>query len=142
MRDAGQERALWAAIRRYASLVPVAEVDGLLEFLRDDDELQTKQATLQAIQNVFAVEAPDSCPGVRSVRDRVRSVATQCITAPSLDSAGASLALQAVCAAIALRDPSAPRLMKDLERLGRPYLVRRAKEFQQSLRASSRDGAR
>ena len=134
MRDLGEQAALWAAIRRYATLVPVEEVNGLLDFLREEDPITTKQVTLQAIQNIFAVEVPTACGAVAAVRARVLALSTQTIVPSSFERPEeASLALEALCAAIALRDPQARNLRNKFERLAGPYLLTQVSEFQRSL---------
>ena len=54
LRDAHEERPLWAAIRGFASLVPVEEADGLLSFLRDEDPPMTQIVALQGVEKIFS----------------------------------------------------------------------------------------
>ena len=136
LRDAGEGRPLWAAIRRYASLVPVEEVDALLSFLRDEDLRMTKQATFQAIQNIFTVDSSGKSPAVAALRARVHALAEELI-APSLvaKDGGTALALEAFCAAAALRDSEIDSLEKRVDACDQRYLTRRAREFLRSLRS-------
>jgi hypothetical protein len=143
LRDAGEGRPLWAAIRRYASLVPVEEVDALREFLRDEDLPMTKQATLQAIQNIFTVDSPGTSAAVGELRSRVHSLAEKLI-APSLvaEDGGTTLALEAFCAAAALRAPGVDMLRERIDQLQQPYLTRRAVEFLRSLQVQRKGESR
>lgn len=128
LRDASAERPLWAAIRRYASLVPMNEVQTLLTFLRDEDSLTTKQATLQAIQNIFSVENPADCSELQVIRDCVHAMATKAITPANLaTSAGAAFALQAFGTAASLHDARIQDLLQPFVRTGRTDLEARAK---------------
>lgn len=134
LRDAGEERPLWAAVRRYASMVPIEEADGLLAFLRDEDAPTTKQAALQGIQNIFTVDVADERAAVDRLRQRVHVLAEDLISPACLEvRGGPALALQAFCAAAALLDPTLPALAGRLVELGRPYLLRRSEEHVRSL---------
>jgi methylase of polypeptide subunit release factors len=136
-RDSGEQRSLWAALRRFASLVPVTEVDGLLQFLRDEDEATTKQVALQGIQNIFSVDFPEPCAAVDRVRERAHRLAVELISPLGLSrQGGASLALQAFCASAALLDPKLLVLAERLLLLERVYLVMRAVESLRSLKAT------
>jgi hypothetical protein len=134
MRDAGERQPLWAAIRRYASMVPVSEASALLQFLRDEDVPATKQAALQAIQHIFAVEVLGDHPVVRELCARVHILA-EALTTPTClsERGGPALALEAFCAAASLGDVGLPSLAPALAGLGRPYLLERAEEHLQSL---------
>lgn len=135
LRDAGEERPLWSAVRRFASLVPVEEVDALLSFLRDEDQPTTLQVALQGIQHIFSVDLPRRYAAVERVRERVHHLATKFISPAYLapHSGGASLALQLFCAAAALLDAQLSSLGERLLQLHRPYLVSRATEFLHTL---------
>lgn len=142
LRDATEGRPLWAAIRRFASLVPIDESDELLSFLRDEDAHATKQAALQAIQSIFTTEVAPESRAVIRLRERVHSLAATlltpaCVTQP----ANASLALQAFCAAASLADPKLPALAALFVEIQRPYLIGRALDVLQRLQGTwSRSG--
>jgi len=138
MRDRGDERPLWAAIRRFASIVPVTEVDALLSFLRDNDTSTTKQLIFQCIQNIFSVDFPINCNAVNALRTRVHDLAIKVIDPSRIRDAAdvphaLAVALEAFCAAAALRDRDLPSMRERLQSLGRSYLVTRATTFENSL---------
>ena len=134
LRDHEENSGLMSAIRRFASLVPITKVDGLLDFLRDEDRLTTKQVTLQCIQNIFSVAAPVDCDAVLRLRARVHALAQHLIDpSRAVGPATESLALQAYCAAAALRDPNLSTLKNCLASLEWPYLIERAEQYVASL---------
>lgn len=135
LRDLGEEEGpLWAAIRRYASLVPLSEVDGLLEFLRPEDADATKQAALHGIQHIFEVEPPDDSASISRLRERVSALALEYLTSGRADSPeGSSLALNVFCAAASLGDMNLSTLTERLIALGRARLASRARLFLHTL---------
>lgn len=134
MRDADEQKPLWAAVRRYASLVPLDEVNALRSFLRDADALETKQVALQGIRSIFAVEIADEREAVAALRSRVHELAEVLIDRSCLGvSGGPALALQAFCAAASLVVPGLPALADRIVALERQYVRRRAEQQLQSL---------
>lgn len=134
LRDAGEERALWAAIRRFASLVPLNQVDELLSFLRDEDSLATKQAALQGIQSIFSTEIAGTDAAVERVRERVHVLAVQVLSrSSSVQPATSSFLLQAFVTAAVLIDPGFPELAEQFLQLSRSYLVVRACDILRSV---------
>jgi hypothetical protein len=72
-----QGPAQWSALRRYASMVPVAACGSLLEFLAIERETGTIQVALQCIANVFEVERADDRAVCEALRAAVRAVAAE-----------------------------------------------------------------
>lgn len=136
MRDAGEQQPLWAAIRRYASLVPTVQADGLLQFLRGEDEPMTRHVALQGIESIFSVDVAEDCPAVSRLRERVHRLSTELLAAAGeAESGGNAFAVQAFCAAAALVDPELPALADRLAALQRRYPVARAVKLVRSVDA-------
>lgn len=131
LRDEGGGPALWCAIRRYASMVPVEHSDTLLEFMRADDDVATIQCALQGIHNIYEVEASPDCPARDRLRERVHALAVERID-PAVSQTSTDVAMCFCCckAAHALRDPEYADVLARLDALGHRRLSERAREFQ------------
>lgn len=136
MRDTGEQKPLWAAVRRYASLVPLQEADGLIQFLRDEDQQMTKHVALQGVESIFSVDPAADSPAVFALRERVRPIASAALAvAGGPERGGNAFATQAFCAAATLVDPELPALADQLAALRRPYPAARAVKVLRSVEA-------
>lgn len=137
--ELSSERSLWAAVRRYASLVPQARVSGLLAFLRSADALTTRQVALQGTQNVFSVEPPGALAPLSALRERVRELALKYLDADWLVSPeNNALALNAFCASAAAGEPELMALTDRLCALGKPRLRAQAAQKLEPIAAAWR----
>lgn len=132
LRGDGASDALWAAIRRYASLVPARDAGRLLTFLGDELPSWTHQVVFQAIANVFHVEPPPDDAPLDALRARVVALAERylCPERPTEGLSGAemSLALTAFVAAAALGSEALPRLEERLLSLPERWLAAEARQ--------------
>jgi hypothetical protein len=136
MRDAEEQKPLWAAVRRYASLVPHEEADGVLLFLRAEDQQMTKHVALQGVESIFSVAPAVDGPAVSRLRDAVRRIASEALAvAGGPEKGGNAFATQAFCAAATLVDPDLAALADQLAALRRPYPAARAVKVLQSVEA-------
>jgi hypothetical protein len=112
----GRDRApLWAALRRYATLVRAEEAGSLVAFLDAPDAL-THQVVFQSIANVFSVVPPGDAAPLDALRARIAELAPGYLRqSPPLTGEEMSLAMTAFLAAAALGSA-------DLERLDRLLL--------------------
>ena len=124
---------MWAGIRRYASLESSENLSGLMQFLRDEDHPKTQQAALQAVASAFVHEPSLTARSVMALCSRVREVAAHA-TLRLNEPVYASLALHALCAAAALRDPETDNLLIALAERGKKHLTERAREMIATLR--------
>jgi hypothetical protein len=83
--DPRWEPVVWAAVRRYSSMLARDEVGTLSEFLDWTGEIDARQVTLQGIQNIFAT-APCEQGGdeVEELRNRVFKLAEDALRPETL----------------------------------------------------------
>jgi hypothetical protein len=113
LRGSGATPVLWAALRRYATLVPAKHAETLIEFLDDrPPHLNlTHQVVFQCVANVFSVSPPADDAPLDALRARVAGLATAYLRAEPLGSGDeASLAMTAFVAAAALGSAELERL--------------------------------
>ena len=101
---ASMENALWAAIRRYASLVEEeTDIQALQPFLEGKASIATRQVTLQAIRASFHQAPPEDIAKLGKLRtgsiNSPRSISTRTFWSPPENT---SLALNAMLAVSAL----------------------------------------
>ncbi|MBI3270405.1 MAG: hypothetical protein HYZ53_15455 [Planctomycetes bacterium] len=131
LRDDSRAKAvgpLCAGLRRYASLMPLAELPFWLEFLRPEDRVETRQVALQSLVNVLATEGPPPArPDLARVRARVLELAEKFLDPELVGTPeNAALGLNAFCAAAALAEEGTVALARKLVELRRPFLLRQA----------------
>ena len=96
------EQALWAALRRYATLVSADETGTLLEFLATSARL-THQVVFQCIANVFSVTPPKNGARLDPLRAKVSALAVEYLSQSTpITGEQVSLSLSAFVAAAAL----------------------------------------
>jgi serine/threonine protein kinase len=105
--DSTDQRVLWAAVRRYASMVPLDDTARLMEFLLPDNPGHTQHIALRAIQTVFSHGPPDERirPALVDLTRRVVDIALEALdgrelipgfrTAIAIDACSASAILGA-----------------------------------------------
>ena len=120
------ENALWAAIRRYASLVEEAEVQTLQPFLEGKASIATRQVTLQAIHAIFQQSPPKNFDGLTRLAERVHELATKYVDPDLLVSPdNTSLALNAMITLSAMGNRSSVQLTARMREIGNQWLLRR-----------------
>lgn len=123
----GSEPALWASLRRYATLIPECEIDSFGYFLDTGSPIATRQVVMQCIQSVFTASAPSQTNFLGQLEARVAELCSKYIDPDTLVSTEiASLALNAFLAIAVLASPHAVSCAQNLKRCGRAWLVRRA----------------
>lgn len=68
------ERTTWSAVRRCASLIPVAEIDQLLPLLEFKGAVDCKLVTLQGLKSIFEIQFASFC-GTEAIAKRVFELA-------------------------------------------------------------------
>jgi hypothetical protein len=125
--DSGADEPMWAAIRMFGSLAPVARLHELLAFLRSQDRGTTRQVALQGMWSMLEGETPRESSELESVRKRVSELAAKYLDNDLLVSGPAvSLATFAYCVSVLLEASASPELTKQLLSLGRPRMVARS----------------
>lgn len=119
-----QRHALWAALRRYSSMVPVKGVGFFLPFLEHPD-IETRQCALQSVANVFSREAPLESADVAALRAGAGNILSAALSAPRAPEQIA-LALAAFCAAAALDHEDLGNMARALYAMKSGFAVRRA----------------
>jgi len=110
-RSSGEQLALWAALRRYATLVPAEETRSFLDFLDDATPGQTHQVVFQCVANVFSVEPPADGAPLDALRARVTALAGVYLRFRPLETGGQmSRATNSFVAAAALGSEELERL--------------------------------
>ncbi|HSN96921.1 MAG TPA: hypothetical protein VLS89_01445 [Candidatus Nanopelagicales bacterium] len=105
--DPTSSEALWAAIWRYTTLIPPAEVVTLLDFIRPSDAMTTQQVALQSIENMFSRRLPEPALALDALQTRVDALAESALAEARLDSAEErALVVSAYCAVAVLGSPS------------------------------------
>jgi hypothetical protein len=122
----GQE-ALWAAVRRFASLVaPGRECEQalrLLGFLRPGQSLLLQQVALQCVQNLFADRPPNHPEALRPLRRRAADLAVRFLDQDVVSSpANAALAINAIHALAVLGDRQLPKMIRQARGVGKGWL--------------------
>jgi hypothetical protein len=123
------ESVVWSAIRRYASMLSRSEVDTLRGFLDWRWPIDTRQVTLQAIQNVFEISPPSAGNEYQQLRNQVFQMA-QAALQPATLAPGkpAALAMNAVAAVAALGDPRLPECVQAVRAWDRPWFARQVRQ--------------
>src|SRR5665213_3606387 len=122
-KDLGADPPLWAALRRYSSLVPTSEVTSLLDFLRSDDRPKTRQTALQGLQNILSTESLPDGAETAALKKRVSELAFKHLDDDLLGSPeNAAMALNCYCAAV-LADADTVELTNRLLGLARVELI-------------------
>jgi hypothetical protein len=99
--DVDADPPLWAALRRYSSLVPIGGVTSFLDFLRPEDRQKTKQTALQGLQNVLSSESLPDGERTAVLRGRIAELASKHLDPDLLGSPeNAAMALNCFCAAV------------------------------------------
>lgn len=120
---------VWSALRTYASLIPRNEVVSLLEFLNGQGTVDTRLVALQCVARMFEPALPE--PG------QVSSVLADCVyifaekmTDPLVITPGevAAIALNAICALAAIRDPRLPDTLARVVKLKKPWFARQVRQ--------------
>jgi hypothetical protein len=133
-REEEETQALWAALRRYATLVPAADAWTLLSFLGDELPRLTHQVVFQCIGNVFWNEPPADDAPLDALRERVVVLGLQYLApSPPLSGEEMSLALTAFIAAAALGSEELGALEERLLALPEPWLTDEAKKRLEAL---------
>lgn len=118
------QHPMWAALRRYATMIPAERVCDFLEFLRAQDTPLTKQAALQCIQRVFSIEPPPEGLDLRALREQVHALALRHLTpAHATTAEDRSLAVNAFRTALTLDDPEALELLNALVAMEMPHML-------------------
>jgi hypothetical protein len=122
------EPALWAALRRCASLMPEEDASHLLEFLSPEHTLDTRQVALQGIQTIFSFAPPGNPDTLHSLCDRVADLVRKYLD-PDLLTPGenASLAVNALHALAVLGDERVIEYTRRLAVSQKRWLIRFAK---------------
>jgi hypothetical protein len=102
-KDESREPVLWAAIRRFASLVPVGEAHRLLEFTREGCSTRTQQTVMQGFQEIFTHASPKELATCRGLGLPISKVMGG-LKIPAGPDAETTLALNAYHALAALGD--------------------------------------
>ncbi len=132
--DPGADPPLWAALRRYGSLVPIQDVPSFLAFLRPQDRNKTKQTVLQVLQNILSNELLPNGSDFTPLRKRIAELAQKHLDADLLGSAeNAAMALNCYCTVV-LADADAEEMTKRLLTLSRPGLATAATRILASAR--------
>ncbi len=118
-----QDRVVWSALRRGASLLAQEQVERLLPFLRGGP-VDTRAVALQAVTRLF--ESQPSRSPVPSVADRAYQFTTKFLD-PDVFSAGepSLIARFAVSALAVLGDPRLQQALDQVKVLNRGFLTRR-----------------
>jgi hypothetical protein len=121
------ESALWAAIRRYGSLVDESETLSMYPFLDGKSTIATRQVALQAIHSIFQQAPPKRSEGLSDLTARVHELASKYVDPDLLISPeNTSLALNAVAALSSLGASSSVQIATKLKETGNRWLTRRA----------------
>lgn len=104
-KDIKWERTAWAVVRTYASMLAPSEIESLSPLLDVQGGIDTRQVTLQMIQNVFAAGPPGNLLPLTALRDRVYDIAVAGMSLPSIRPGNsASLTMNALATMAALGD--------------------------------------
>ena len=122
--DDASQSVLWAAIRRFASLVPIKNITEFLSFLRPRDRRTTRQMALQGLIHILTIE-PLPING-QKVTDRVTSLAEKYLDSDWLISPeNRVMAMNAFCAAALAGAPRLDLLTDRLLDLNEKRLAKR-----------------
>lgn len=128
LRDEGSEAVLWSALRRYASMVPIEDVDNLLEFMRPTDSQKTIQCALQGIFNIFSLTPRPNGVAVGRLKERVLELCNIWIHPDRVQtSADAAMAFCSYSALLVLGGDPDGEMLARFESLGRRRLGERAR---------------
>ena len=113
---------LWSAIRKLGGLLEPESANLLLDFLRTEDRLQTRQVALQAVQSL-ATGGPDRLPP--KLKERIAELALS-YTNPDWLISGetVSIAANAIAAATLAQVSCISTLLERVKALNRPLLER------------------
>jgi hypothetical protein len=126
--SAMSQEALWAAVRRFTSLVaPGRECEQalrLLGFLRPGQPLLLQQVALQCVQNLFADRPPDHPEALRPLRRRAADLAGRFLDQDVVSSpANAALAINAIHALAVLGDRQLPKMIRQARAVEKSWLT-------------------
>jgi hypothetical protein len=121
------EPILWAAIRRYATLIPTEDAGSLLPFLGPKATIGTRQVALQGIQAIFELDPPSDPESLGSLTERVISLCETYIDPDVVVSAElGSLAVNSFLALSLMGREESVGFASRIKSLDRPWLARRA----------------
>lgn len=123
----GDDKVVWAALRRGASLLPSSKAYRFLEFLAPGSSIDTRAVALQCIARSYELEPPDCAP--QEVADRVYRFAERFLD-PDVFTAGdpSLIARNAIYALAALGDGRLNYILGCLRNLGKPWMIRRVRD--------------
>ena len=75
--DTKSEQAVYSAVRRFASLTPEEDADGLADFLHHRDSIDTRLIALQCVGYIFEAKPPSTAASIRILRDRLFDLASK-----------------------------------------------------------------
>jgi len=103
--DVTSEQAVFSAVRRFASLIPEEDANGLTEFLTNTGNIDTRLIALQCVSYIFEARPPRGADMVKSLRDRLFSLSNKFLDADVLVPGETSaIAEQVVCGLAATGD--------------------------------------
>ena len=122
-RRPNSEQVVWAAVRRYASLLPQERIDELLPFLTHSGCIDARLVALQGILSAFEFN-PAASSELPRLRDRVYEIAVKLIDADVLTPGDTSAILElSICSLLALSDPRFEDCMQRVQELNWPWLT-------------------
>ena len=104
--------ALWSALRRLSTLIHEQDTHGFIDFLAEDNEHLTKQAALQAIQNVFSMTPPSGKFFQSDIQSSIRNISFQILDKKELSIEDEALLMQALSTMIVTGDAEANNLLE------------------------------
>ena len=118
-----QDKVVWSALRRGASLLTQVQVERLLPFMQGG-RVDTRAVALQAVTRLFESQPPES--PIPSVADRTYEFTTKLLD-PDVFAAGepSLIARFAVSALAVLGDPRLQQALDQVKALNRGFLIRR-----------------
>jgi hypothetical protein len=128
-RQAFDASTVWSALRTYASLIPRDRVVSLLEFLNGQGTVDTRLVALQCVARMFEPAPPEPGHAPSVLADCVYIFAEK-MTDPLVITPGevAAIALNAICALAAIRDPRLPDTLARVVKLKKPWFERQVRQ--------------
>jgi hypothetical protein len=122
--DITSEQAVYSAVRRFASLTPEENADDLTDFLTHRGDIDTRLIALQCVSYIFEAKPPYTAASVRSLRDRLFSLASKFLDTDILVPGETSaIAEQVVVGLAATGDDRLDTCIAKVKSLGVPWFA-------------------